>query len=597
MVSIRLEPIGKVFKADDGNLLEILRQAGVSIRSDCGGKGICGKCKIVIVEANATFSEISEAERKNLTEEEIKSGYRLACQTTISGKSATIFIPKESKAEVRKISDLYREAKIELKPAIRKFFVKLQKPTLADNSPDYERLARIFGEFEIPLELLRKLPKKLREADWEITATFWKNTLIDIEKGKSEECYGLAVDIGSSKIVCHLVDINSGKTVAKGYEENPQVAYGEDVVSRITYASKDPENLRKLQKAVVDAINGIIAKLCNDAKVEKERIYEAMVVGNAVMHHLFFGIEPKYISVSPFTPAIRKGVSFSAKEIGLDICKQGVVSSLPLIAGFVGADAVANIAITGVHKEDKLSMVIDIGTNTEIILGNKDRLLACSTPSGPAFEGAHMAYGIKAVSGAIDSVRIFDDRVEYSTIDNEKPKGICGTGMIDLVAELYKNGFINRYGKFKEKESDRIIFSPTPRFVVARAEETEFGKPITVSEKDINEFLLAKAAIKAGWMLLMRKMGIDESKLEKIYLAGSFGRYINIENAKLIGLLPNIPPEKIDYAGDTAVGGAKMALLSLDVRDEMEKVVQKVEYVELSVEKDFHSVFIRAIPI
>ncbi len=441
------------------------------------------------------------------------------------------------------------------------------------------------------------MPGVLRDADWKITATFWKDRLVDIEAGNtSDKSYGVAVDIGSSKIICHLIDLKTGKTIATGYSDNPQVAYGEDIVSRITYASKGEENRKRLKMVVVETINQIIAELCSESGVDLRHIYEVMVVGNSVMHHLFFGIDPKFIGVSPFTPAVRRGVSFPARDVGVRINEKGFVSSLPLVAGFVGADAVANIAITGIHKSEEVSMVIDIGTNTEIVIGNREKLGVCSAPSGPAFEGAHITFGMKAISGAIDSVKIEGNEVKYTTIDNGKPKGLCGTGLIDLIAELYRNGIINRNGKFV-KDHERIVVEKVPKFVVAKAEETEFGKPITVSEKDINELLMAKGAIKSGWMILSEKLGIVPDQIERIYLAGSFGKHINVENAKLIGLLPPISSERITFAGDTAVGGAKMALKSVKVREEMEEVVRRLKYVELSVEKNFYSVFVRAIPI
>lgn len=509
-------------------MLEIARNSNIGIRSDCGGRGVCGKCKIILVKGK--LSDPSEAERKIL-KEELAENYRLACQSKPLADSV-IFIPKESRLEARKVEESSIEPEVELDPAI------------SAESPD----GRIFG---------------------------------------------LAIDIGSSKLVCHLVDLESGKTVAKAYAENPQVAYGEDVVSRITYA-KSEENLSKLQAVVVEALNKLIGELCSEAGISENEIYEAVVVGNSVMHHLFFGITPKFIGVSPFTPALSSGISYPAKEIGLKINPEGMVTSLPLIAGFVGADATANLLLTKIYRNDEISMVIDIGTNTEIILGNRERLLVCSTPSGPAFEGAHIAYGMKAVSGAIEEVEIKGEEVIYKTIDNQKPKGICGSGIIDLVAELFRNGIINRNGKFL-REGGRVIRESVPKFVVAEAEETEFGKPITVSEKDINEFLLAKAAIKAGWTILSARFGVSPEDIRRIYLAGSFGKHIDLENARTIGLLPK--NGEVVFAGDSAVSGAKMALKSLKERAEIEEVARMVEYVELSVEKEFQKIYLRSIPL
>ncbi|MET1123766.1 MAG: ASKHA domain-containing protein [Archaeoglobaceae archaeon] len=596
-VVVTFEPAGKKIETSPNFILEMAREANVALRSDCGGKGVCGKCRVVIVDARGEISDVNDVERKHLTQEEISRGYRLACQAKILSGRATIFVPPESRMEARKVAEIAVEEEVELIPAVRKVHLKLPEPNLEDNRPDFERLRAFLGDVEISLNLLRKLPMLLREANWDITAVLWNKKLIGIESGDtSNRIFGLAIDIGSSKIICHLVDLVSGKTVGRGYAENPQVAYGEDIVSRITYASKNYENLKKLQKIVVDAINEIVDKICRETGVSNDEIYEAVIVGNSVMHHLFFGIYPKFISVSPFTPAVRRGISYPAKEIGLKINSEGHVTSLPLIAGFVGADATSNLVITKIHKMEEISMVIDIGTNTEILLGNKNRLLACSAPSGPAFEGAHISHGMKAVSGAIEKVRIVGDEVVYETIDNVKPKGICGSGMIDLVAELYRAGIINKNGKFVRK-TKRIIEDRVPKFVVAWADETETGKEITVTEKDINEFLMAKGAIRSGWMILMEKLGIEADGISKIYLAGSFGRHINIENAKLIGLLPDVPDDRIVFAGDTAVGGAKMALKSVKEREEIEDVVEFIEYVELSADKNFYRTFIRAIPI
>lgn len=586
-MKITFEPIGRTLECGEETVLEIARSSNLGIRSDCGGRGICGKCKVILIRGK--LGELTDQERKILNPEEIEKNYRLACQSKVLADSV-VFIPKESRMEARKVEESTIDPEIELNAAVKKIGVFLDPPTLKDVRGDLERLKEKIGNIEISLSLLRELPILLRENGWKINAILWKNRIISIE-GKNGAVYGLAIDIGSSKLVCHLVDLESGKTVAKAYAENPQVAYGEDIVSRITYA-RNEEDLKRLQSAVLEALNKLIEDVCNLAKTSSDRIFEAIVVGNSVMHHLFFGITPKFIGVSPFTPAVTSGISYPAREVGLRMNPEGFVTSLPLIAGFIGADATANLLITKIYRSEEVSMLIDIGTNTEIILGNRDRLLACSTPSGPAFEGAHIAYGMKAVSGAIDEIEIRGDEVFYKTIDDLKPKGICGSGMIDLVAELFKNGIINKNGKFT-KENGRMIRDRVPKFVVVPAEETEFEKPITVSERDINEFLLAKAAIKAGWTILSAKFGVKPEEIQKIYLAGSFGRHVDLENARTIGLLP--PNGEIIFAGDSAVSGAKMALKSLKEREEIESVARKVEYVELSVEREFQRTYLRSI--
>ena len=601
-VSIVFQPAGKKIETEGGSLLELAREAGIELRSDCGGKGTCGKCRVLLVRARCGISGLTGPERKILSQKELEEGYRLACQLKVDSGSLTVFVPEESRMEVRKIDEscegYVRERKVLLSPAIRKIHLKLSPPSLSDPLPDFERVRSLIGDVQIPLNLLRNLPKLLRDSDWNVTAVVWNEMLIGLEKGNTaSSMFGIAVDIGSSKIIVHLIDLVSGETVARGSAENPQVAYGEDIVSRITYASKSNENFRKLQKLLIDTVNDIVDRLCRDAGIESGQIYEAVVVGNSAMHHFFFGIYPRYISVSPFTPAVRKSMSYPAREVGLNINQEGYAVSLPLIAGFIGSDAVSNLISTGLHEMEETCMILDIGTNTEILLGSRDRILACSAPSGPAFEGAHIRHGMKAVSGAIEKVRIRGDEVIYRTIDGVKPKGICGSGMIDLVAELYREGIISSRGKFV-KDVERVVWrEKLPEFVVAFPEETETGRAISVTERDINEFLMAKGAIKAGWKILSDRFGIEPEEISRIFVAGSFGRHISVENAKLIGLLPDIAADRITFAGDSAVVGAKIALKSVHERVEIERVVENIEYVELSAERDFYSAYIRSVHI
>ncbi len=599
-VTVTFEPEGRKVRAQPASIMDIAREAGVSIRSDCGGRGVCGKCRVIITGGRAELNPPTEKERGHLTEKELSSGFRLACQAQVAGGKLTVLIPPESRMAARKIAEVSIEQEVPLEPAVVKVPLTLPKPTLSDVRPDLERLmdelkSVTASSIDVEVSFIRRLPEVLRSSDWNVTAVLWNGKLLDVEAGDtSAENYGLGLDVGSSKIICHLVDLNSGETLARGSTENPQVAYGEDVVSRITYASKSEENLKKLQSVVVEAINGLVEEVCSQANVKKSHVYEAVAVGNTVMHHLLFGITPKYVGLSPFTPAVRRIISAPAGELGVEINPKGRVTALPIIAGFVGADAVANILITGIHKKSELSLVIDVGTNTEIMLGNADSILACSAPSGPAFEGAHITHGMKAVTGAIESVHIEDSSLHYEVIGGVKPRGICGSGMIELIAELYKAGIIKRNGKFID-EHERIIREKPPAFVVAWGEETETGKPITVTEKDINEFLLAKAAIRSGWQVLMENMGITPQQLDRIYIAGSFGRHIDVESAKTIGLLPDIETEKIVFAGDTAVGGAKMALKSTKLRKEAEQLLEKIKYTELSIDKKFYKTFINAI--
>ncbi|WP_409199136.1 ASKHA domain-containing protein [Methanospirillum lacunae] len=582
------------------SVLEISQNAGITLRSDCGGIGVCGKCRIQIAKKYGSISPPTDKELKFLTAEEIAQNIRLACQVKILSGTATIYIPKESRNEAREISGTALEGRISLSPVIQKVQCQLPRPSLEDTLPDLERLTigvgRIFNQ--IPLSILTNLPAILRAAEWNITAVFCNNDLIALESGNTTtEMYGVAIDIGSSKIICHLVDLLNGVTIAEEHAENPQIMYGEDVVSRITFAAKNPKNLKKIQSLVIDTINALIIKMSEKAGIEKDKIYEIVFDGNTVMHHLFLGINPKFIGVSPFLPGLKSQVSFPSRDLGLEILPEGKVTSLPLIAGYVGSDAVADLMLTRIYEKSEYSLLIDIGTNSEIMVGNSEKILVCSAPSGPSFEGAHISAGMKAVGGAIETISIEDGKLNYTTIGNRKPKGICGSGIIDLVAELFSAGIITKNGKFTDLSHPRIIKRVVPEFLVVPKEETDTDRDITITEKDINEFLLAKGSLRAGWTILLEKFGISQSEISRIWLAGSFGTHINIENAMSLELIPQVDPDLVVLAGETAVGGSKIALLSGSERESIKKILMKVKYVELSVEKSFNREYLRSIPI
>lgn len=598
-VTVTFEPEGKTVSESSRTLLELAQDGNVGLRGECGGTGVCGKCRVQIVRIYGALNDPTEKERDHLNEDEIAQGYRLGCQARVLSGKCTVYIPPESRTGVRAISGKGLDEEVPLDPAVKKVRLHLKQPTFDDPQPDLERLDDALGErMNVPLNVLAHLPGVLRAADWDVTAALWKNQVLAIEPGDTtRDAFGVAVDIGSSKIICHLVNLETGETTARTHAENPQIMYGEDVVSRITYASRSPDHLKKLQKLAVDAINTLIAEACGLSRTSPEKIYEVVFVGNSVMHHLFLGITPKYIGVAPFIPAVGGQVSYPAKEIGLETNPGGMVTALPLIGGYIGSDAVANLLITKIYEKDEVSLVIDIGTNSEILLGNAEKIVACSAPSGPSFEGAHISSGMKAVSGAIESVRIEGTDVIYTTIDGVRPKGICGSGVIDLVAELSLAGVITRNGKFKDLGHPRIVVDDVPKFVVARKDETGTERDITITERDINEFLLAKGSLRAGWTILAEKYGIKPSQIAKIYLAGSFGTHIDIDHAVTLELIPEIGRENVVFAGETAVGGAKIALKSVHERDRLAQILREVHYVELSVEKTFNREYLRSIPI
>jgi len=601
-VEITFEPMSRKIQVQAGTtVLQAANEAGISITAECGGKGICGKCK-VIVRKPEDLSELTESEKRLLSTSEISQGYRLACQAKVLGNT-TITLPPESYLGARRIQATGLERSLKTQPAVTKIHIKMPEPTLTDVRPDYERLVDALPladkQLEVDYEVLKELPTIIRQSNFDVTVAIWGGRkIISVEAGdSSKNMFGLAVDIGTSKIVCHLVDLVNGKTLDIESVENPQLAYGEDIISRITFAATDPRNLAKLHKALLDAINKIVERICRRQKIERSQIYEAVVVGNTAMHHLFLGIQPKYVALSPFTPVVKRQVSVDASRLNVGIKPSGIVTVLPVIAGFVGADAVADALASGICDSEEVSMLIDIGTNTEVMMGNSVDMLACSCASGPAFEGFHIQHGVKAVEGAIERVRITEDfEVEYETIGNKKPIGLCGSAMIDIVAEMFKHGLIDSGGKINPNmETKRLIKRGRKvEFVIVWGNETKTGKDITVTQKDIREIQLAKAAIYAACSILMEKKKLKEEDFEKVFIAGAFGNYLNLENAKILGLIPDIPLEKVSFIGNAAVTGAKMALISVEAREKASKISEKVRYLELAADPNFNKEFINA---
>jgi len=605
-VTVVFEPEGRKAVVPFGStIFYAAKEAGIGIRSECGGKGKCGKCKIIVKNSKAV-SKLTKAERAHLSKSQIKLGYRLACQT-IALQNVMVMIPPESRLERRKIQVLGLERKVELNPPVKKFHLLLPKPTLCDVRPDLERLLNVLSKqignvdnLEIDYEILKRLPDILRDANWDVTIAVWNDRrIVAVEPGDtSSDLFGVAVDIGTSKIVGHLVDLSTGKTIATASIENPQIIYGEDVMTRITFAAAKSTNLKTLKKLVIDGINKVLHEACEKAGVNPSKIYEVIVAGNTAMHHFFLGIQPKYVALSPYIPALKRSISLTVKELDIKVNRAGMVTVLPIIAGFVGADAVADVLATGIYESEKLSLLVDIGTNTEILLGNKDDLLCCSCASGPAFEGVHIKHGMKAVTGAIERVRIDSSlEVKYETIGNVKPSGLCGSAVIDVVAEMLKNRVLDQYGRFNSNiKTKRIRKNNGEReFIIAWGNETATGREITVTQKDIREIQLAKAAIYTGCSILMKRKNVKEKDINRVFIAGAFGNYLNPENAKVIGLIPNLPTEKIKFVGNTAVMGAKMTLISKEMRKKAQQIANKVRYLELAGDPDFNQEFIKAL--
>lgn len=590
------EPYGWRMEAkEEETLLEAARRASIGLRSECGGRGLCGRCRVIIDDREAVGPPTA-AERRLLSGPELGRGYRLACQTRILG-DLVVSVPPESRVEAQRIEVRGLSRFVELEPMVWKLHLKLEMARLGDRRGDLERvLEAIGGDVEADWEAVKALPEALRRGEWEATATLWGDTLIALEPGDTtEHLYGLAIDVGTSKIVVQLVNLSSGEVLSTGAVENPQAIHGEDIMARLTYAMESRENLEELRRLALKGVNKALEKAVSKVKAERSMIYEAVVACNTAMHHLFLGLEPRYLAVSPFTPVVRQGFNVKAQDLGLNINRGGRIHMPPVVAGFVGADAVADIIATGLYEDEGLSLLIDVGTNTEVILGNREELWACSCASGPAFEGAHIKDGMRAVKGAVERVWIDEEReVRYKTIGGVKPLGLCGSAVIDALAEMLKRGILNSHGRIVA-QGPRVRSGPPAEFVIAWGEETATEREIVITERDINEIQLAKAAIYTASKMLMERKGVKPGDIERLYIAGAFGSYLSPENAKEIGMIPDIPSERISLVGNTAVEGARMMLISKRMRDEAERIAEEIRYVELSNDPDFLKEYPRAL--
>jgi uncharacterized 2Fe-2S/4Fe-4S cluster protein (DUF4445 family) len=499
------------------------------------------------------------------------------------------------------------EKRIDPRPGVMKHAVQITTPTLKDAAADLERLlitlesAHHLYNISVNYEALKKLPSTLRVTKGLVTVVMKDGKeIIDVQPGDtSHKRHGFAVDVGTTKLAAYLVDLNNGSVVATASMMNPQIPYGEDVISRITYVMKDRKKLNELQAIVVNGVNVLLNDTLKTAKVEREDVYDIVAVGNTAMHHIFFGITPDFVSLSPYPPVLQSALDIRAKEVGLDANLGAYVYSYPIIAGFVGADAVADIVATGLFETDETSLLIDIGTNTEIILGNRNSMICCSTASGPAFEGAHIKHGMRASTGAIEKVWIDPDTLEPScrVIDETEPEGICGSGIVDALAEMFKVGILDKTGKMNsELENPRLKHDGgKPTYVLVKDCESAIGREIVVSQHDVNEIQLAKAAIYSGTSILMKRFGVETDDIARLYLAGAFGTYVDPESARMIGMLPDISTDRFEFAGNAAGSGARMGLISTEIRGIVHKLVKNIRYIELAGEKHFQEEFMKAL--
>ncbi len=671
--NIILQPSGRRGQVDeDKSIRAAARDLGVDIESICAENGTCGKCIILVEEGRFEKYNI-DSKRENLTpvtpaEEAYftrrpkllkDKGWevgqvRLSCQCKVRG-DVLINVPEESRGNKQIVRKSATEREIEIKPSIRKYLVLMAPPNLERPIADWERLAKgletsmalirggeenlpRWSDFTIDYACLRTLSSTLREAKWKATVSVWQDKeVVQVQSGYHEDSYGAAVDIGSTTVALYLCNLRTGEILAAESEMNPQIVYGEDVMSRIQYTIEHPDGLEKLHKAIIGTLNKLLKQAVKTAnkrfsesaddtasgegedsagegvselenqRITMEDILEMVLVGNSTMHHLLLNLYPKHLGLAPFVPTIHKSVDVKARELGLHISPSGNIHVLPTIASFVGADTSAMLLAEEPHKQDENWLLIDVGTNAELVLGNRKRLLCTSTPTGPALEGAHVEYGMRAAPGAIERIEIDEKTLEprYKVIgvegwhnDHERfrghVKGICGSAIIDGVAELFRAGIVDSRGKFKTKlESNRLRQGPNGwEYIIAWADETSIGRDIPMTQQDVRQIQLAKAALFVAARTLLKRAGLQSP--DKIILAGGFGSYIDKEKAMLIGLIPDCELDHVYAVGNAAGDGARIALLNVEKRNEIGSVTRKVERFELPTDPEFQNQFMLA---
>jgi uncharacterized 2Fe-2S/4Fe-4S cluster protein (DUF4445 family) len=621
---VQFLPLDREVEVPAGVLIgDAAQQAGIDILMPCGGQGRCGRCAVIIKEG-----AVRRRSTQRLSPEDVAAGYALACQTIIEG-DVVVLVPPQEKIE-RRLKESKRAAKVELPfpydlhdQPLRKYAITLEPPSLQDQTDDWSRLQRELarrypslapaggvGGVQASLPVLRKLGRALREGEWTVTVVvdldpsgFGKPEgssegpprLIDVLPGEHlESLWAVAIDIGTTSNHVWLVDLISGEVMAQKADYNGQIARGEDVISRIIYASKG-NGLEELQGLVMETLNRLLKQAARERSISTDEIYKAVVAGNSTMIHLFAGVPPESIRLMPFITAVNQFPPFPAREIGLGVNPEATVDCLPGIASYVGADITAGVVSSEMCRTGDLTLFIDIGTNGEIVLGDCTWLIACACSAGPAFEGAGVVHGMRATAGAIEEVWVNSRTYEatYRVIGGEKPRGICGSGLISLLAEMFVAGVMDKSGNIHLNLPTKRVRKGAhgPEYVVAWAEETATGEDIVITAVDIDNLMRAKAAIYAGFSILARSVGLTIADVGQVLIGGAFGQYINVEKAVQIGLLPDKSFDDFHFLGNTSVRGAYMALLSQGMRQRVGEVGQMMTYLELSADNTFFDEF------
>ncbi len=626
-------PSGRRGRVEPGqSLLAAARELGVEIESICNGRLTCGKCKVQIEDgafakhgiiSNQTHLTPAGEKEQELLRSLDSEGCRLSCSAYVRG-DVLAFVPEESRAQKQIIRKSATERVIDINPAVRQVYVEVDKAFLGEHRGDWGRLQDALAEqfqltdLSIDIAVLRHLQATLRQEEWAVTVTIWQEKrVIDVQPGYVEGTYGLAVDIGSTTIAGYLCNLRTGEILATESMMNPQVTFGEDLMSRISYAMMHKDGLEKMHTAVIDALNKLAARAAKEAGLRPRQIHEAVFVGNTTMVHILLGINPVELGGAPFALANRDAMDVSARELGLRFHAGANVHILPAEAGHVGADNVGVLIAEEPYNQDEIVLTVDVGTNAEIVLGNREWLYSASSPTGPAFEGAQIAYGMRAAPGAIERVRIDPEtkQARFRVIGEERwsdewpadkeaaledqpahlAAGICGSGIIEVIAEMFLTGILQPDGRFDPTVDHELVQwnGRKGAYILATGDQTATGKSILVTQDDVRSIQLAKAALYAGAKLLMLRAGVDS--VDRVVLAGAFGSYIDPKYAMILGLIPDCDLEKVYAVGNAAGDGARIALLNREKRKEAQTVAHWVKYVETAVDPDFQNEFVGAI--
>lgn len=624
---IRFLPDEREIVVDDGaTLLEAARRANVYAGGICAGEGICGKCRVIVREG-----EVEGESTDFLTRDEIRRGYVLACQVA-PRSNLVIEVPPESRLggyeglgqdneQFRDFADRAAQPPpVELNPLVEKFALELAEPTLDDPTADQERLLEAVAKrraapLQMGLKIAQELPRVLRRRtasrsslnwrwDGRVTATVGLrgnlSEVLCVEQGEmAGHNFGLAVDVGTTTVVAHLVDLTSGTTRNAAAKYNSQIKFGADVVTRINYA-RQPGGAESLHRALVQDIETLIEDLVDRAQVGRGDISCVVAAGNTAMLHFLLALEADLIRISPFVPAATSPPAFRAAEVGLRINPRGILYTLPMAGSYVGGDITAGILASGMHQSEQVALLLDIGTNGEVVLGNRDFLVACSASAGPAFEGGSISCGMRATSGAIDTVRI-DPRhmaVSATTIDNCPPVGLCGTGLIDAIAEMFLAGIVDRSGHFQvDRAPGRFRLAgedDRPQFILVGAKESGSGRDVVLTQADVENLIRTKGAIYAAADSLVQSVGLCFADIQKVYIAGAFGNRLDVAHCITIGLLPDMPVERIEFIGNSSVAGARLVMLSRRMFDEVHRIRDRITYRELMVDPTYMEQFTSA---